>query len=492
MRKYIKKQILQILNTLFDAHLEIKNMCTNNKLDQAYGLLSLCQECAITIGEKIEESEGDSHITVSYLEEYCEAVYQAGVKIKDASDMEVLNKLLESIESSINKDISIKYEILFLPYKSSMWDSLESIWMASNNEKNCDCYVMPIPYYDKDPEGGFLEMHYEGNNFPAYVPITFYEEYNIQERHPDIIYFHNPYDQYNHVTSVHPIFYSSELKNHTDILVFVPYFIAGNSFETYEDAKKELYHVTPGVINSTYVVAQSEVWAKAVASSGISISKFLILGSPKIDAMISEIKKERGFPSEWNDKIKNKTVFLINTSIASILANANRINTVKKIMMTILQNQDCTFIWRPHPLLKTTIASLRPKYIPLYDDLVNFVEQDERVIYDDLPDMYVSVKYSDALISDMSSLVKTYILTEKPVLDIIEKDTPKKLKTTDWWGVYHFFDGVSIQEFIDITRNKNDYKKQERTDRFLSSITNPDGTCGNKVHSLILQKLSSE
>ncbi|MCM1237294.1 MAG: hypothetical protein NC489_45075 [Ruminococcus flavefaciens] len=46
-------------------------------------------------------------------------------------------------------------------------------------------------------------------------------------RKPDIIYFHNPYDNWNLVTSVGPRFYSSNLKKYTEKLVYIPYFILG-------------------------------------------------------------------------------------------------------------------------------------------------------------------------------------------------------------------------------------------------------------------------
>jgi len=31
-----------------------------------------------------------------------------------------------------------------------MWDFFESIFEAAKKDENCETYVMPIPYYDKD------------------------------------------------------------------------------------------------------------------------------------------------------------------------------------------------------------------------------------------------------------------------------------------------------------------------------------------------------
>ena len=85
-----------------------------------------------------------------------------------------------------------------------MWDSLESVWLAAKEDPDCDAYVVPIPYFDRMSDGSFGKMHYEGNLFPDYVDITDWRQYDIEKRYPDIIYFHNPYDGCNFVTSVHP------------------------------------------------------------------------------------------------------------------------------------------------------------------------------------------------------------------------------------------------------------------------------------------------
>lgn len=107
--------------------------------------------------------------------------------------------------------------------KASMWDSLESVWKAADEDGFCDAYVVPISYYNKNPDGSFREMHYEGSQYPDNVPITSYEDYDFKTRKPDIVYIHNPYDNVYLVTSVHPFFFSENLKKYTDKLVYIPY-----------------------------------------------------------------------------------------------------------------------------------------------------------------------------------------------------------------------------------------------------------------------------
>lgn len=70
-------------------------------------------------------------------------------------------------------------EVVFLPYKASMWDSLESVWKAADEDRNTDAYVIPIPYFDRRSDGSLGEEHYEGDLYPAYVPIIRNNEYTF-------------------------------------------------------------------------------------------------------------------------------------------------------------------------------------------------------------------------------------------------------------------------------------------------------------------------
>ena len=67
------------------------------------------------------------------------------------------------IENSIKHEIPEWREAVFLPYKASMWDSLESVWRAAWEDPDCDAYVIPIPYYDRNPDRSLGELHYEGD-----------------------------------------------------------------------------------------------------------------------------------------------------------------------------------------------------------------------------------------------------------------------------------------------------------------------------------------
>ena len=130
-------------------------------------MLVNCQQCAIQVGERIEYFEGDGTVVVSLLEEYCELIYQLSLTLDDTKKTgkvaRLLRNLLQRILNSIIYDIPVsKKEVVFFPYKASMWDSLESVWRAADKDSDCDVCVVPIPYYDKNMNGSLGRMYYEG------------------------------------------------------------------------------------------------------------------------------------------------------------------------------------------------------------------------------------------------------------------------------------------------------------------------------------------
>ena len=134
MRKAQKQEILEIVQTLHQAHDEIKKYIETNNIQPALDMLGQCQKCAISIGTAIENSEGEGFVTVEYIEKYCDIVYQIHEKLNNSNaDVNInkthklLKKQLLCVENSIKNDIRIKRIAVFLPYKVSMWDSLESI-----------------------------------------------------------------------------------------------------------------------------------------------------------------------------------------------------------------------------------------------------------------------------------------------------------------------------------------------------------------------------
>lgn len=427
MRQNTRREILKLSNSMHEAHIQIKKQAAANQIEAAITLLSDCQAAAVQIGETIEATEGPETPAVKELETYCEVLYQISMDLKPSA----AHKQYKIIEKSFNHflhEISLMpvcFEILFLPYKASMWDSLESIWQAAAEDNSCDCYVAPIPYYEKDVNGTFIKECYEGTLFPDYVPITDWKAYELEKRKPDIIYIHNPYDDCNRVTSIHPQYYCSNLKKYTDMLVYVPYFAA------VDGEIPEHLCVLPGILYADKVIVQNKreqgIYQKAYKDFlktrhlegrfADGSDKFLPLGSPKFDRVMTYNKENIDTPKEWLDKIKGKKVLLYNTSIQEVLIHKEKyLDKICAVIDCIEKQKDIVLLWRPHPLLSATLHSMLPELEKRYLNIVDQYKKKNIGIYDDTVDVERAIILSDFYYGDASSLVAMYEKTGKAVL----------------------------------------------------------------------------
>ena len=434
MEKIKKKEMLEIIGTFMEVN-EAISVGNDLDIEAAISLLAECQESAISIGNNIEEHYECTEGVISVIEEYCEEIYSISVNlskkknIRDNTDK--VKGILENIYHQIEKYISNdKKEIVFLPYKASMWDSLESVWKRMADAPENDVYVVPIPYFDKNVDGSMGEMHYEGDEYPEYVPITPYDNYQISVRRPDEIYIHNPYDGYNKVTSVHPDFYSSELRKYTDMLVYIPYFVAVN------DNVEKHFCTTPAVLYAHKVIVQSEKvrqiyldelhrYEEVLNCKGVLgklEEKIVAGGSPKFDKVVNTKLSDFNIPKDWNrliaDKNGNKKkVVLYNTTIKPMISNPDKmIDKISRVFDVFKNRSDVVLLWRPHPLLKTTIKSMCKEYFERYELLEMKYISDGWGIYDDTADMYRAITLSDAYYGDNSSLVELYKRTGKVIM----------------------------------------------------------------------------
>lgn len=436
MKRYRKKDMLRAVDTLLNANDTIVKTARSNPQGVAEALVQ-CQESAIALGTHIDTLDEKYEYLVHMLEDYCENIYQMSERLSDENKCRKISKKIRKqlieLQDGIKYDLpEDKKEIVFLPYKASMWDSLESVWKAADADPDCDAYVIPIPYFDKNPDGSFREGHYEGDQYPKNVPITRYDEYDLEERHPDVIYIHNPYDEYNHVTSVHPYFYSRNLRNYTDKLVYIPYFILSEIEPDNQTAIDGMKHFcfTPGTIYANQVIVQSENMrqiyineyikaAKEMELGGEHVDrrflekKFLGTGSPKFEKILNTKKEDLEIPAEWLRIIEKpdgswRKIVFYNTSVSALLQHSEKmLRKMESVFGIFKENQDeVALLWRPHPLIQATIESMRPQLWEGYKEIRDRYIEEGWGIYDDSADVDRAVILSDAYYGDGSSVVQ--------------------------------------------------------------------------------------
>jgi len=410
MRKFQQKQILELLGSIKEA--------------QQAGAYGDCQEAALFLCDFIDDIVGEGSQTASLLMEYCELLSKA--HSGDLNEKH-LRRHLVKIENNANNELKpTRTEIVFLSYKAAMSDSIESIYLAAKSDPSCDAYWIPIPYYDRNPDGSFGQMHYEGQaHYPDYIECINWQEYDIEKREPDSIFTFNPFDDSNLVTCVHPDFYCRRLRELTDMLVYVPYYVSGEvQSATTEEALRDM----SDVVKSTYlpigaffahkIIAPSER-ERAIWSRLLNSDKVLALGSPKLDKIINSRREDFTLPNKWQDIIAGKKVILFCSTIATMLQNNQEyINKLRYILGVFRKRADVVLWWRPHPLMMSTFLSMRPQFADEYKQIVDSFVVENYGIYDSDADLHRAIAFADGFYGEGASVSAMFPASGKPMMMI--------------------------------------------------------------------------
>lgn len=429
MRKFIKQQLFDLLDSIDTLHNVLFQI--TDKM-QIVNILADCQDAAIAIGNALERDSDDHKIIVELLEDYCEMAFY--VSQEEFISIEKLSSLTECTKKIKNLILNIapSYHVVFMPYKASMWDSLESIWRVCMEDKHCESFVIPIPYYEYDSNSNSWKYCYDGNLFPKEISIVSYQSYLLEQNYPDIIYIHNPYDDCNMVTRLDPRFYSRELKRYTSKLVYVPYYVT-TGFISPEHLELPVYK------NMDYMVVQSN-YAKSFFEGLNYYNKILPFGSPKLDKVVRLSQNENNRDALSNQRGKKTKKVMLNTSIGCFLQDGSLyLEKIRNLCKTIKNYNQVEILWRPHPLLEATIKSMRPHLLSEYKELKAYFLENKIGELDESPDISNTVAISNGYIGEEgSSVINLFGAAGKPIfilnnniINIFSEEEKRRVHFTD-------------------------------------------------------------
>ena len=443
IRKLAKKQISDIVGNLIGIHAGINKLLLAGDILSVLDLLGKCQDVAIRMGTFIEQVYGEKFVMIHILEKYCEDIFNVHQYLTQDADINVddaymyLQCAVDKVDKGAKKYVENRREVVFLPYKASLWDSFDGLWRECMEDENCDVYVIPIPYYYRNARFEIMREYYEINDFPDEVPVTDYRKYNFESRHPDEIYIQFPYDMHNFVMGIYPFFYSKNIRQYTDKLIFVQPFVTDEINDGDDKAMKNIreYVCNKAVINADKIITQSEtmremyidilssftgedtreVWERKVDGSGFPMSE--VSADTKKHRIISH------FPDKWKNLYINsagneKKIMLYNNSISTILQNREQfIVKLKSVLEIFRRNADSILlIWRHNPLIRPTLEQTYPELWAEYSSVIEQYINEGWGIYDDVTSVSDAVAISDAYYGDVDSIVQKFRRKGAPVM----------------------------------------------------------------------------
>ncbi len=464
-------------------------------------------------------------------------------------DLSAFKEKLKQVRVKITQaPITKKIEVVFFPYKVAMSDSMQTIYLAAKSDPSCDAYWCPIPYFDRNKDLSLGEMYYEGGGYSEEFEITNWEEYDAEVRHPDIVFTHYAYDEYNYVTTIHPAFYSSKLKNFTNLLVYIDYGITMRVARRIGINQKLLENeqFISAYWNADLIVAYSREFAKVVEfhmksfgkldddQTRIVASKIVPLGSAKIDTVLRAKRENFVLPGQWMDKIGGRKVLLYNTSLHGLLKESDVfLKEIFEVIEATLKNDDVVLWWRPHPLMENTLHTMRPELAQGIHEIIGTFKEQEWGIFDETDDLYRAIAWSDACLTNESSLAWLYLASGKPftILDANwllkspkmddgedfsaplqcrinnmkagngANPQPEKWNVCVWWQNFSTEDilhNIHYNNFLDrfmhFVVHREEYLEADEYQRLQLQIVhdfvvNSDGTAGAKIYDYCRQRV---
>ena len=404
IRKHHKRQVLDVLEVIEEA--------------QQNGAFQAAQDGIEAVLDFVDGLYNEDTELINLLVKHFELLYKASIG-------EVDNKyLLEHfilIKNAVQNDFKPNHiEIAFLPHIASMSDSLESIYLAANEDPDCDAYWVPIPYYELNAEKEVKKQHFEGQEHYLNIPCVSWEDYSIEERRPDAIFTFFPYEYNNFITGLPDDFLCERLKNLTDMLVYVPYYVNIDEFTYYE---AETFY--PAFVHVHRAIVETEVQRDAIIKEfrkkfgdalGDPNEKFVAMGSPKYDKVINTSKENSKLPKEWEDIINGRKVIVYISSVGNVGEDKDYLKKTIETLSAFQNRDDIVLWWRPHPVMEMWIELNSPQAGALYKKIIRNYKAGAYGIYDDTSDLHRAIAWGDGLFGDISSVMLLYRVTGKPAM----------------------------------------------------------------------------
>lgn len=469
-------------------------------------ILTSCQEAVIALGEKLENSTNPIDIRsignmqiIKKLENFCEIAYQCSQECTP-KQIVAMKELIAEVSIALD-NIPRTYRVVFLPYKVAMWDSLESIWKCFAADERCETSVVPIPYFEANRRLNQWDTCYEGDRYSKDVPVVFFQDYLLGDKRPDVVFVHNPFDDHNHVTMVHPAYHSQELKKHCGRLVYVPYYVNPGFLS-------ENYNELPLLYRADHIVLQSERM-KETCKNFPYYNRVLPFGSPLFDKVIRLHRESVTPPEEWGTDLTGKTRLLLNTTLTDFLESGEKLmEKLYRFFEVVAKKEDLVIVWRPHPLMEATVKAMRPQFIEKYQELVDYFNNNHIGVFDRTGDVSRAVAATDAYIgSYYSSIIGLFEVCDKPVFRFDSKKNydpgfvpdRRRAAAKDAFkmnGEFDFFGSYESEEYMfedfveDLMNGGLEEVLQKQREAEAAIANNLDGTCGEKVHEYIMKELT--
>lgn len=303
-------------------------------------------------------------------------------QLKDKINFKKYNTYKKEIENNEKQKIKIRFYLLSF---RQGWNTIKSICEQFLADER---YEIMVVVRNKD------DIKYKHRNILQVEK----ENYDISKDKPNVIFYMN-----GNISGPNEI---NEMSKYTKLIINIPY----------------VYYL---IDKESYTYLDDRVKYLSMESSCFNLNNSVHLGHPALDGIYKKFKSKPDIPIEWQKKIENKKVFLWNAvhGYMETLFKGTTFHDLFNFLMNYFANRDdIALIFRPHPLLFKELISNSISSTEEIEQFRNYCLYSKNIVLDETLEYFTAFQVSDALISDLSGLLFSYLFTNKPVLYLNRKD----------------------------------------------------------------------
>lgn len=341
--------------------------------------------------------------------------------------------------------------ILFICQYEACWNKFKNIFLKLV-EKKIITYLLIVnddnttkEYYKKI----FTEKEtiFE-KEFPQYC--IKYKKNILKDLNPTYVIYTRPYD----------VYLPKDLRSYNVIkvskTVFIPYgYTLSNNYYLY-------YSIFPSI---NYFICDDELGKNIFENFckkniKLGYQKALLLGFPEFEDLL-DVNDD----NEFKYKDKFKIIWTPRWTLdPNSFGGSNFINYYKNIFNYLIDNNDFSFLFRPHPLMFNNFMN---KGIMTEDEInmiISKINSSNNTTYDKSSEYMSNFKNCDLLITDYSTIIPEYFITGNPFIYCVSGNSLNILTDNAKKMIECNYVAFNIEDVIRLINEikVNDYKKDLR------------------------------
>lgn len=327
---------------------------------------------------------------------------------------EVVKSQLEGLAAEASRNHERKIKVLFAISEYYLWHTCyKSIYdELRKNEERYQADLVYVPFsHPGDPE---LPQKNRDIWSKSGMIAEDAANYSLDIHSPDVVLLCKPYNVADARWCIR------EIEKVHQKIIYIPYNMA-----IIDTSLTATTYCQPLHVLAKKQLVYSKQHQELIRQNAYHAENLLPVGHPKFDITIKDLLPNDQMRIQEIKKMAcGRMIFLWNTSFL-IKPDNNESGTFLKYGLDFLEylletSLNIFIIWRPHPMFMDVLKNY--SCFEKVQEIMQTLEKENKLYFDNASSQWVSIFTADVLISDMSSLVESFVPPRKPIILTMKKE----------------------------------------------------------------------